>query len=113
MNRLMMDTSNETPVVGPVVQFALLIVPIVMNGFFMVYSLTGWILDGRDKFNWALEAETVALWVCAGMLFYCALVVAFTRLSGGHSRHPLMISSVAHALTVLVLTLSVFLSVRI
>lgn len=106
------NISGDSQIVGPVLQFALFIVPIVMNGFFSVYSLTGWILTGRDKANWALEAPSVALYVCVGMLIFCALVLLFTRWRGGTIRHVLSISSIAHSIVVVLLTLSVYIAVR-
>lgn len=60
--------------IGPVMQFALLIVPMVISGFFLVYALTGWILEGRDHLNWSLEAEKVAVYVGLATLAYCMLV---------------------------------------
>jgi len=104
---------EDSPAVGPVMQFSLLIVPLVMNCFFMVYSLVGWIIEGRDKLNWSLEAESVAYWVCAGILVYCVLVVAYTRWRGGRRWHPLVVSSVGHMVVALLLTLSVFITVRL
>jgi len=84
----------------------------VMNGFYMVYSLTGWILSGRDKRNWSLEAEGVGLWVLLGMAIFCALVVAFVYLRGGGRWHPLVISS-AHMVVAVLLTLSIFITIRL
>jgi len=94
-------------------QFSLLIVPIVMNGFYMVYSLTGWILTGRDKLNWSLEAETVGLWVAAGMLLFSVAVMVYTVWRGGNRQHALVISSLGHIVVALLLTVSIFLSVRL
>lgn len=105
-------TEDSNPI-GPVMQFSLLIVPIVMNGFFMVYSLTGWILQGRDKLNWSLEAESVSLWVCGGMLGFGMLSVAYTWLCGGKRWHLLVLSSTAHVVVAMLLTLSVFVTVRL
>lgn len=107
------NIAGDSRIVGPVMQFALFIVPIVMNGFYMVYSLTGWILTGRDKINWSLEAESVGLWVCAGMLLFCALVMIFTRWRGGSLRHVLSVSSIIHGSIALLLTLSIFIAVRV
>ena len=104
---------EDSPTVGPVTQFSLLIVPIVVNCFFMVYSLVGWIIDGRDKLNWSLEAESVAFWVCISTLVFCVLVIIFTRWRGGQRWHPLEVSSVGHIVVVLLLTLSVFIAVRL
>jgi hypothetical protein len=104
---------GDSRVVGPVMQFSLLIVPIVMNCFYMVYSLTGWILSGRDKLNWSLEAETVGYWVSVGIVIYCVLVSAYTFLRGGTRWHPLVISSMGHVVIAVLLTISIFITVRL
>ena len=104
--------SEPSRPVGPVLQFLLLLVPFVMNGFFVVYALTGWVIEGRDKLNWSLEAGGVARWVGLGMLGFCALVVAFVRLSGGRWRHPLILSSTAHAAFALLMVVLVAVATR-
>lgn len=104
---------GDSSVAGPVAQFSLLIVPLVMNCFFMVYALAGWIIEGRDKLNWSLEAPTVGVWVCGGMLLFCGLVLLFTRWRGGGWWHPLSVSSFAHAIVAILLMLSVFITVKL
>ena len=84
-----------------------------MNCFFMVYALAGWIIDGRDKLNWSLEAPTVGVWVCLGMIAYCVLVMAYVRLRGGNLWHPLSVSSIAHIVIALLMTLSIFITVKL
>lgn len=106
------NISGDSRIVGPVLQFVLFIVPVVMNGFYTVYSIAGWIVTGKDKENWSVEAESVGLWVCAGVLIFCALVYAYTRLRGGGNGHLLSVCSMIHSALVLLLTLSVFLAVR-
>lgn len=96
---------------GPVLQFSLFIVPVVMSCFYMVYSLAGWIIDGRDKLNWSLEAPTVGIWVCLGMLLYSVLVLAYVRLRGGNLKHPLSVSSIVHIVIAVMLTVSIFVCV--
>jgi len=107
------NIGGDSRVVGPVLQFSLFLVPMVMSCFYMVYALAGWIIDGRDKLNWSLEAPTVGVWVCAGMIIYCVLVLAYVRLRGGNMWHPLSVSSVAHILLSLILTLSIFVTVKL
>ena len=104
---------GDSRVVGPVMQFSLLIVPIVMNCFYMVYSLTGWIISGRDKLNWSLEAEKVGVWVLVGVVVFCVLVCVYTFLRGGNRWHPLIVSSVGHIVIAVLLTLSIFITVRL
>ena len=94
-------------------QFSLLIVPMVLNCFYMVYSLTGWIISGRDKLNWSLEAETVGFWVLGGIVLFCALVIAYTLFRGGNRWHPLVISSIGHIVIAVLLTLSILITVHL
>lgn len=107
------DTKSSRPLISPVVQFVLLIVPVVANGFYMVYSLAGWALEERDKFNWSLEAGEVAVWVGATILAYCALVLLYVRLKKAPWLHPLAVSSYGHALIAILLTVSVFITLRL
>lgn len=79
-----------------------------MSCFFVVYALTGFILDGRDKFNWSLEAPTVSLWVGAGIVAFSLLVMAYARVKGAKPMHPLNMSSLGHIVLALLLTVSVF-----
>ena len=107
------NIGGDPRIVGPVLQFSLFIIPIVMNCFYMVYSLAGWIIDGRDKRNWSLEAPTVAFWVCIGLLSYSVLVLAYVRWRGGSLWHPLSVSSIGHIVITVLLTLSIFITVRL
>lgn len=88
---------------SPVWQFVLLIVPIVMNGFFLVYAITGWLIDGRNLVNWSIEAPSVALYVGAGMTLFCVLVLLLLKWRGLSWRHPVGLSSIAHAVLALLL----------
>ena len=99
--------------ISPITQLALLLVPIVLNCFFIVYSLVGWILEGRDKLNWALEAESVALWVCVGIVAYSAAILIFVRFKSAGRYHLLSVSSWGHIVISVLLTVSVFVSVRL
>lgn len=99
--------------IGPVLQFALLIVPMVMSGFFLVYALTGWVLEGRDRLNWSLEAESVAVLVGLSILAYSAVVVLWVRWKGGATWHPLVVSSIGHAVLTVILVASIFVTTRL
>lgn len=107
------NIGGDPRIVGPVLQFSLFIVPLVMNCFYMVYSLAGWIIEGRDKFNWSLEAPAVGIWVCIGMLLYCASVLLYVRLRGGNLWHVLSVSSIAHMVVAILLTLSIYITVKL
>ncbi len=104
---------GNSPIAGPVLQFSLLIVPVVVNCFYMVYSLTGWVLEGRDKLNWAIEAPTVGLWVLVLVMIFSGLVLAYTRWRGGSWWHPLSVSSIGHVVLALLLTASILISVKL
>lgn len=110
MTRNLLGNSSA---VGPVTQFALLLVPIVMSCFFVVYAMAGWVVDGRDRMNWSVEAPTVGVWVLLGMLGFCGLVIAYTRWRGGSWWHPLVVSSIGHMVLSVVLTLSILITVKL
>ena len=106
------NIGGDPRIVGPVLQFSLFIVPIVINCFFMVYALAGFIIEGRDKLNWSLEAPAVGFWICIGMLSYSALVMAYVRFKGGTLKHLLSISSMVHAAIALALAVCIFMIVQ-
>ena len=96
-----------------VLLFSLLVVPIVINCFFVVYGLVGWILEGRDKFKWSLEAEKVALWVALVVLVWCVLQLIYAHWKQLPRAHLLRISSYGHIVIAVLMTLSVFITVRL
>ncbi len=97
----------------PVLLFSLLMVPVVINCFFMVFALVGWILEGRDKFKWSLEAEQVALWVALVVLVWCALQLVYAHWKKLPRGHLLRISSYGHIVIAVMMTLSVFITTRL
>ena len=107
------NIGGDSSIVGPVLQFSLFIVPIVMNCFYMVYALAGLIIEGRDKTTWSLEAPTVGFWVCSSMVGYCLLVLAYVRWRGATWWHPLSVSSIAHIVVALALTASIFVTIKL
>lgn len=94
-------------------QFVLLMVPLVMSCFFVVYAMAGWVIDGRDLVNWSVEAPTVSVWVALSMVLFSGLVIAFIRWRGGSWWHPLVVSSIGHIVLSVLLTLSVFITVKL
>lgn len=103
---------SSKPTISPVAQFTLLLTPVVMTCFYLVYALTGWVIDGRDKFNWSLEATRVALWVGSGIVVYSLLVLLFVRYKGAGKKHILVYSSFLHIGIAILTTVSVFVCVR-
>ncbi len=103
---------SSKPMISPVAQFTLLLTPVVMTCFYLVYALTGWVIEGRDKFNWSLEATRVALWVGSGIVLYSVLVLLFVRYRGVGKKHILVYSSFLHIGFAILTTVSVFVCVR-
>ncbi len=104
--------TSSRPPVSPALQFVLLLSPVVMTCFYLVYALTGWVIEGRDKLNWSIEAGGVAFWVGSSVVLYCLLVLLLARYKGAGSKHILVYSSVFHIAMALLLTLSIFLSIQ-
>lgn len=105
--------SSSRPHISPVPQFALLLSPVVMTCFYLVYAMTGWVIDGRDKFNWSIEAVRVASWVGSGIVLYSVLVLLYVYYKGVGRKHILVYSSVLHIVFAVLLTVSIFVCVRV
>jgi len=106
-------TQNSVNPISPVAQFSLLLTPVVMSCFFLVYSLTGWIVEGRDKLLWSIEALDVAFYTGAGIVIYCIVVMLYARWKGATRYHILNVSSLGHIVLALLLSASVFVSVKL
>ena len=104
--------SSSRPKVSPVLQFVLLLTPVVMTCFYLVYALTGWVIEGRDKLNWSIEAVGVAFWVGSGIVLFSLLVLLLARYKGVGLRHILVYSSFMHIAVAVLLTLSIYIAVR-
>jgi len=104
---------NSVKPISPVAQFSLLLTPVVISCFFLVYSLTGWIVEGRDKLNWALEAPDVAKWTGGGIVIYCLVVLAYARWKGATRYHVLNVSSWGHIILALLLCMSVYITAKL
>ena len=98
---------------SPVLLFSMLMVPVVINCFFIVYALVGWILEGRDKFNWELEAVRVSFRVALAVLGWCALQLLYAKWKQLPGGHILRISSYGHIIIAVLMTLSVIITVRL
>jgi hypothetical protein len=107
------NTTEEFRAIGPVLLLALLIIPVIMNGYLMVYSLAGWVLTGRDQLNWMQKAEPLALWMGAGIVFWCVLVMLLVRRIGAGRAHILLVSSVGHVVVACLSMASIFVTTRL
>lgn len=105
-------TTSSRPPVAPALQFVLLLTPVVMSCFYLVYALTGWVIEGRDKLNWSIEAGGVGFWTGSGIMLYSLLVLLYARYKRAGIKHILVYSSVLHIVLALLLTLSIFISIR-
>ncbi len=99
--------------ISPVMQFVLLLTPVVMSCFFLVYALAGWVVEGRHKLNWSLEAPAVATWTAIGVVTYCIVVLLYARWKGATRYHVLYVSSWGHIFISVLLTISVFVAVKL
>ena len=90
--------------VSPVLQFVLLIVPIVFSSFYFVYGVVGLFIDGRDKAQWAAEAWDVSLMTAMMIVGFSGLVLLLVKIRSLGMRHILALSSMFHIALAMVLT---------
>lgn len=98
---------TDNPKISPVLEFVLIIVPIVFTSFYLVYSVVGLFLDGRDKVQWSVEAWDVSTLTAATIIIYSALVLLLVRVKDPSFVHKLAISSYIHIVLALGFTLLV------
>ncbi|MCB1756348.1 MAG: hypothetical protein KDJ38_12545 [Gammaproteobacteria bacterium] len=92
--------------ISPVLQFLLLLVPVVFSSFLLIFAAVGLLVEGRDKIQWSVEAWGVSLLTGAVIIGYSALVLLLVKLRGGDFRHVLALSSFFHiGLTLLLVAL--------
>ncbi len=82
--------------ISPVLQFSLLLVPIVLSSFLFVYAVVGLVLERRDKIQWSLEAWEVTLMTAAVVIPFSALVLLLVKVKHLGLKHILEISSYFH-----------------
>ncbi len=93
--------------IPPVLQFVLIIIPIVFTSFYLVYSVVGLFLDGRDKVQWAVEAWDVSSMTATIIIIYSFLVLLLVRVKDPSFSHKLAISSYIHIILALGFTVLV------
>lgn len=104
----MLDTLRRP--ISPVLQFALLLSPVVMTCFYFVYAVLGLVIDGASKLRWDEEARDVGLAVMVMMLGYCALCLFVVWLKRAGLQHPVTVSSLVHGIVAICLTALIFAS---
>ncbi|HBR96634.1 MAG TPA: hypothetical protein DD979_04560 [Gammaproteobacteria bacterium] len=85
-------------------QFFLLLLPIVFSSFFFVFAVVGFFLDGRDKVQWSVEAWEVSVLTAILIIGFNALVLILVWFRALGMRHPLALSAAGHIALSLVLT---------
>ena len=91
-----------------VVMLPLLLIPLVISGFFLVYTLFALLLDGNLLALWRNESWGVAWPTVAVQIGFCATTIAFTRYKKLPWSHLLSWSGPAHIVLVLVLATIVY-----
>lgn len=94
--------------ISPLLQFALLLAPVVMSCFYIVYALVGLFIDGTSKMRWDEEAREVGLGVLALVLGYCTFSLLVVLLKRGGLYHPVTVSSFVHIIVAICLTALIF-----
>lgn len=93
--------------VHPALQLLLMLAPIALNGFFLIYALVGLFLEGKEHLYWSGEALEVSLWMCLIMLAYSLFLYAIARLRRLPGWCLINIAAVGHAGLAIVLLLIV------
>ncbi len=93
--------------ISPVLQFVLLILPVVFSSFFLVFAVVGLVLDEREKAQWAVEAWDVSLMTAGMIIGFSLLVLLLVMLRDLGVKHILALSSFFHIALSLLLTLLV------
>ncbi len=94
--------------ISPLLQFALLLAPVVMSCFYFVYAVLGMVVDGSSKLRWDEEAREVGIGVLTLMLGYCSFCLLVVLLKRGGLWHPVTVSSLVHGIVAICLTALIF-----
>ena len=100
-----MDITSQKSQVSPVVQFICLLAPIVLTGFYLVYALVGFIIEGQSKLRWCDEALEVGVFVTMITVGLNAMVMGYAWFSRVRLKHVLWISPAFHIGVAIILTL--------
>ena len=86
----------------------LLLIPVVVTGFFLVYALVGWVLEGEAVGRWQAEAMQVALLTALAQTFACVGIFLFSRVKRLSWRHLLTWSGPFHIVMAIGLAVAVY-----
>ncbi|GEM_PF-2719812 len=90
--------------IHPALQLLILLAPVVLNGFFLIYALVGLVLEGDSMLRWSDEALGVSLWLTLVNLGYSLFEFLLARWRRLPLRCLLNISAGGHLLLALLLT---------
>lgn len=99
---------HRTLSVSAVATLPLLLIPIVISGFFLVFTLVGLILEGDSLALWQNESWNVAWPVAAAQIGLSVCIFAFARYRNLPPSHLLSWSGFVHAGLALVLVVIVY-----
>lgn len=100
--------TRKTVSVSLVAWLPLLLIPLVISGFFLVYVLVGLVLEGDSLARWLNEAWSVAWPTVSIQLGTCAGIVLYAWYKGLSWGHLLNWSSIVHSVLALVLGMIVY-----
>lgn len=94
--------------VSMVALLPLLLIPLVISGFFLVYALVGLVLEGDSLIRWRNEAWSVSWPTASIQLGVCVCIIAYARYKKLPWGHLLNWSSIAHGVLMLSLAMVVY-----
>ena len=86
----------------------LVLIPLVISGFLLVYTLVGGVLEGDGLQRWVSEARGVALPTVLVQIACCLGIVGYARYRGLPWRHLLNWMSLVNIALALILIVLVF-----
>lgn len=92
----------------PVLQFFLLLWPIVFTCFYFIYAILGLVVSGDDLLYWQSEARNVARIVAPGILIFAGGCLAYVFWLRQGLYHPVAVSSLVHAIICISVTALIF-----
>lgn len=93
---------------APVLQFFLLLWPIVFTCFYFIYALLGLVVSGDDLLYWKAESRNVAGIMAPGILAFVGLCLAYVAWRRLGLHHPVAVSSLLHGIICIALTALIF-----
>ena len=74
------STSQAASSGAMVLMLPLVLIPLVVSGFFTLYALVGGIVDGDDLLRWQHEALRVSIPTAVTQITMCIAIIVYARL---------------------------------